>query len=207
VEEGEILAGKYRVERVLGQGGMGIVVSAMHEQLSQRVAIKLLLAEATADVTERFLREARAAVRLKSEHVARVIDVGALPTGAPYMVMEYLEGQDLSQLVRAGGALEVPEAVEYVLHACEAIAEAHAQGIVHRDLKPANLFLTRAADGTFTVKVLDFGVAPGAPASPASSRNEGVSRPAGAPPGGPSVELEGLGAVFLAAMAEAGELV
>jgi serine/threonine-protein kinase len=158
VAEGEVLAGKYRIERVLGQGGMGVVVAAMHLQLNQRVAIKLLLAGATADTVERFLREARAAVRLKSEHVARVIDVGALPDGAPYMVMEYLEGSDLSGVVRGTGALSVHDAVEYLLHACEAISEAHSIGIVHRDLKPANLFLTRAADGSSTVKVLDFGI-------------------------------------------------
>lgn len=158
VAEGEVLAGKYRIERVLGQGGMGVVVAAMHLQLNQRVAIKLLLAGATADIVERFLREARAAVRLKSQHVARVIDVGALPDGAPYMVMEYLEGSDLSGVVRSSGALSVYDAVEYLLHACEAISEAHSNGIVHRDLKPANLFLTRAADGTSTVKVLDFGI-------------------------------------------------
>ncbi len=158
VAEGDVLAGKYRIERVLGQGGMGVVVAAMHLQLNQRVAIKLLLAGATADIVERFLREARAAVRLKSQHVARVIDVGALPDGAPYMVMEYLEGSDLSGVVRSSGALSVYDAVEYLLHACEAISEAHSNGIVHRDLKPANLFLTRAADGTSTVKVLDFGI-------------------------------------------------
>ena len=158
VAEGDVLAGKYRIERVLGQGGMGVVVAAMHLQLNQRVAIKLLLAGATPDIVERFLREARAAVRLKSQHVARVIDVGALPDGAPYMVMEYLEGSDLSGVVRGTGALSVHDAVEYLLHACEAISEAHSIGIVHRDLKPANLFLTRAADGTGTVKVLDFGI-------------------------------------------------
>ena len=156
--EGEILAGKYRVDRILGQGGMGVVLLATHLQLDQRVAVKLLLPGASDDVTARFLREARAAVRLKSEHVARVIDVGELPNGAPFMVMEFLDGQDLSQLVRGSGPRAVPEAVEYLLHACEAIAEAHAQGIVHRDLKPANLFLTHAADGTHTVKVLDFGI-------------------------------------------------
>ncbi len=158
VAEGEVLAGKYRIERVLGQGGMGVVVAAMHLQLNQRVAIKLLLQGATPEVVERFLREARAAVRLKCQHVARVIDVGALPNGAPYMVMEYLEGSDLSQVVRATGALGVHDAVEYLLHACEAIGEAHSAGIIHRDLKPANLFLTRAADGSSTVKVLDFGI-------------------------------------------------
>ncbi|MEO5727397.1 MAG: protein kinase, partial [Byssovorax sp.] len=119
VAEGEVLAGKYRIERVLGQGGMGVVVAAMHLQLNQRVAIKLLLQGATPEVVERFKREARAAVRLKCQHVARVTDVGELPSGAPYMVMEYLEGNDLSQIVRGSGALSVPDAVLYLLHACE----------------------------------------------------------------------------------------
>jgi eukaryotic-like serine/threonine-protein kinase len=173
VAEGEVLAGKYRIERVLGQGGMGVVVAAMHLQLNQRVAIKLLLEGATAEVVERFQREARAAVRLKCQHVARVIDVGELPNGAPYMVMEYLEGNDLSQIVRASGALSVHDAVLYLLHACEAIGEAHSIGIVHRDLKPANLFLTRAADGSSTVKVLDFGISKTADAE--SSEGEGMS--------------------------------
>ncbi len=158
VAEGDVLAGKYRIERVLGQGGMGVVVAAMHLQLNQRVAIKLLLEGATAEIVERFQREARAAVRLKCQHVARVIDVGELPNGAPFMVMEYLDGNDLSQIVRGSGALSVPDAVLYLLHACEAIGEAHSIGIIHRDLKPANLFLTRAADGSSTVKVLDFGI-------------------------------------------------
>ena len=156
--EGEVLVGKYRVERVLGQGGAGIVLAAKHLQLGQRVAIKLLLKNATNESVTRFLREARAAVRLKSEHVARVVDVGEIAPGAPYMVMEYLEGTDLSQLVKSGGPLAVEDAVAYVLHACEAIAEAHSMGIIHRDLKPANLFLTTAADGSNTVKVLDFGI-------------------------------------------------
>ncbi|MFS8066498.1 MAG: serine/threonine-protein kinase, partial [Byssovorax sp.] len=173
IAEGEVLAGKYRIERVLGQGGMGVVVAAMHLQLNQRVAIKLLLQGATPEVVERFLREARAAVRLKCQHVARVIDVGALPDGAPYMVMEYLEGNDLSQIVRGSGALSVPDAVEYLLHACEAIGEAHSIGIIHRDLKPANLFLTRAADGTSTVKVLDFGISKTGESE--SSEGEGMS--------------------------------
>jgi serine/threonine-protein kinase len=156
--EGEVLAGKYRVERVLGQGGVGIVLAAKHLQLGQRVAIKMLLKNATNESVTRFLREARAAVRLKSEHVARVVDVGEIAPGEPYMVMEYLEGTDLSQIVKSGGPLAVQDAVAYVLHACEAIAEAHSMGIIHRDLKPANLFLTTAADGSNTVKVLDFGI-------------------------------------------------
>jgi serine/threonine protein kinase len=160
VNEGEILAGKYRVERVLGVGGMGVVVAALHLALDERVAIKFLLPEAltNAEAVARFAREARAAVKIKSQHVARVIDVGTLETGAPYMVMEFLKGQDLSNHLRAHGALPIADAVDYVLQACEALAEAHALGIVHRDLKPANLFLTTLADGSPCVKVLDFGI-------------------------------------------------
>jgi serine/threonine protein kinase len=160
VNEGEILAGKYRVERVLGVGGMGVVVAALHLALDERVAIKFLLPEAltNAEAVARFAREARAAVKIKSQHVARVIDVGTLETGAPYMVMEFLKGQDLSNYLHANGALPIADAVDYVLQACEALAEAHALGIVHRDLKPANLFLTTLADGSPCVKVLDFGI-------------------------------------------------
>ncbi len=158
ISEGEVLAGKYRIERILGRGGMGVVVQATHLQLGQRVAIKFLHERAKAENVERFLREARASVRLKSEHVARVLDVGELDNGAPYMVMEYLTGNDLSQVLKKRGQLPIAEAVGYVLDACEAIAEAHASGIIHRDLKPANLFLTTAADGSHMVKVLDFGI-------------------------------------------------
>jgi tRNA A-37 threonylcarbamoyl transferase component Bud32 len=156
---GDVLAGKYRVDRVLGQGGMGVVVAAHHLQLDERVAIKFLLPEmlANPEATMRFSREARAAVKIKSEHVARVTDVGVLDNGAPYMVMEYLEGSDLAAVV-ARGALPVEQAVDFLLQACEAIAEAHALGIVHRDLKPANLFLARLPGGIESVKVLDFGI-------------------------------------------------
>ena len=157
---GEVLAGKYRVERVLGSGGMGVVVAATHLRLEQLVAIKLLLDSAleSEEIVARFAREARAASRIQSEHVARVIDVGELASGAPYMVMEYLEGSDLSQLLETEGPLPVARAVDYVLEACEALAEAHAVGIVHRDLKPSNLFLANRADGSAIVKVLDFGI-------------------------------------------------
>ena len=158
VAAGQVLAGKYRIERVLGHGGMGVVVAAMHQQLHQRVAIKFLLPGASDQVVQRFLREGRAAVRLKSEHVARVLDVGELEDGSPYMVMEYLEGEDLLQRIRARGALPIEDAVTYLIHACSAIAEAHAAGIIHRDLKPANLFLTTGSDGAQMVKVLDFGI-------------------------------------------------
>ncbi len=158
--EGDVLAGKFRIERVLGVGGMGMVVSALHLHLDERVAIKFLLPEAlgNGEAVARFGREARAAVKIKSEHVARVIDVGALENGAPFMVMELLRGHDLSNLLRERGALPIAVAVQYVLQACEALAEAHAIGIVHRDLKPANLFVTARADGTPCVKVLDFGI-------------------------------------------------
>src|ERR1700722_6382786 len=154
---GDVLAGKYRVERVIGQGGMGVVVAATHLQLGQLVALKFTTLD-SGPAVERFLREARSAVRLRSEHVARVTDVGTLETGAPYMVMEYLEGQDLSQVLRDRGPLAVPDAVGYVVQACEAVAEAHGLGIVHRDLKPHNLFLTSGVSGLPKVKVLDFGI-------------------------------------------------
>jgi serine/threonine-protein kinase len=161
VREGDILAGKYRVDRVLGVGGMGVVVAAHHVELDDRVAIKFLLPEAlhNGEAVARFAREAQAAVKIKSEHVARVTDVGRLDNGAPYIVMEYLEGLDLSAWLQQRGALAIDQAVEFLLQACEAIAEAHALGIVHRDLKPANLFVIRRADGGLSVKVLDFGIA------------------------------------------------
>ena len=160
VQIGEMIAGKYRVERVLGIGGMGVVVAAMHVDLLELRAIKLLLASAAADadLTKRFLREARAAGRLKDEHVAKVYDVGRLDGGTPYIVMEHLDGCDLNVLVKTHGPRPVAEAVTHVLQAIEGIAEAHAAGIVHRDLKPANLFLTTSSDGSPCVKVLDFGI-------------------------------------------------
>jgi serine/threonine-protein kinase len=160
VQEGEILAGKYRIERVLGAGGMGMVVAARHIELDEHVAIKFLLPETldNPEVVARFSREARAAVRIKSEHVARIIDVGRMASGAPYIVMEYLEGEDLASWLERRGALSVDQALDFVLQACEAIAAAHALGIIHRDLKPANLFVVRLGDGRQRVKVLDFGI-------------------------------------------------
>ena len=159
-EPGTILAGKFRIDRILGQGGMGVVVAAHHIQLDEQVAIKFLLPEAleSKEAVARFEREARAAVKIKSEHIARVSDVGTLDNGAPYMVMEYLQGRDLSAVLEEGGPLPDEAAADYVLQACEALAEAHAIGIVHRDLKPPNLFLINRADGSPCVKVLDFGI-------------------------------------------------
>jgi serine/threonine protein kinase len=160
VREGDIIAGKYRIDRVLGAGAMGVVVAAHHLKLDERVAIKFLQPEAlaNAEAVVRFEREARAAVRIKSEHVARVLDVGTLENGAPYMVMEHLEGIDLAAWLQERGPIPIAQAVEFVLQALEAIAEAHRLGIVHRDLKPANLFVVRRADGLDAIKVLDFGI-------------------------------------------------
>jgi hypothetical protein len=154
VKAGDVLAGKYRVERVLGVGGMGVVVAAHHIQLDEKVALKFLLPAAlrSPEALGRFEREARAAVKIKSEHVARVSDVGRLENGAPYMVMEYLDGGDLQEMLTRG-PLPADQAVEFVLQACEAIAEAHALGIVHRDLKPSNLFVVRRADGLLSVGI------------------------------------------------------
>jgi len=160
VAPGDVLAGKYHVERVLGAGAMGVVVVAMHTQLDQRVAIKFLLPDVLGDETavSRFAREAKAAARIRSEHVVRVIDVSTLESGAPYMVMEYLDGVDLAQMLEERGPLPVEDAVDYVLQALEALCEAHLAGIVHRDLKPSNMFLAKRPDGSPVVKILDFGI-------------------------------------------------
>ncbi|MCL2450976.1 MAG: serine/threonine protein kinase [Polyangiaceae bacterium] len=158
--DGDLVGGRFVVERVLGVGGMGVVVAARHAQLGQRVAIKFLRRSAASspEAVGRFLREARAVVGLQSAHVVRVMDVGTLDDGLPYMVMEHLSGTDLGHVLEVRTALPVEEGVDYVLQAIEAIAEAHAAGIVHRDLKPSNLFLTVRPDGSPLVKVLDFGI-------------------------------------------------
>ncbi len=160
VKPGDVIAGKFRVERVLGAGGMGVVVAAHHLQLDEKVAIKFLLpgALASSEMISRFIREARAAVKIKSQHVARVIDVSQLEDGSPYMVMEYLDGMDLSEWLEKRGPLAVPQAIDFLLQACDALAQAHVLGIVHRDLKPANLFRVRSPDGSDLIKVLDFGI-------------------------------------------------
>jgi len=159
IEVGDVIDGRFRVERVLGRGGMGVVVQAMHLQLQEYVAIKVLRAEAAKDEQSRarFLREARASARLRSEHVVRLMDFGLYERGSPAIVMEYLEGSDLGALLE-NGPLSVDDTVEYVLQATEGLAEAHALGLIHRDLKPGNLFVSSATDGSTLVKVLDFGV-------------------------------------------------
>jgi serine/threonine-protein kinase len=157
---GTVLQGKYRVEHVLGEGGMGIVVAAVHLGLDQRVALKMLRPELRRmpEVVERFQREARAASKIEGAHVAKVLDVGALDDGTPFMVMEHLEGHDLSSVRRGGIPLLPALAASYVIEACEAIAEAHGLGIIHRDVKPANLFLAKKRSGKTEIKVLDFGI-------------------------------------------------
>src|SRR5688572_12959490 len=161
VKPGDMLGGKYKVERILGAGGMGVVVAARHVDLGQRVALKFMLKESMTDPSqaERFLREAKAAVQLKSAHTARVLDVGRLKNGEPYMVMEYLEGRDLDDELRTTGPMPPYKAVDFILQACEALAEAHGLGMIHRDVKPKNMFLTTKVDGRPFVKVLDFGLA------------------------------------------------
>ncbi|WP_437581794.1 serine/threonine-protein kinase [Sorangium sp. So ce887] len=162
-QPGELIAAKYRVERVVAIGGMGVVLAARNEDLDQQVAIKILRQDALTnqEAVARFLREARTAARLQGEHVARVFDVGTTESGVPFMVMEFLSGLDLQQVIDTHGPLPIQDAVDYVLQALEAVAEAHAAGVVHRDIKPSNLFLAEHTDGTRHIKVLDFGISKG----------------------------------------------
>src|SRR3954468_11534176 len=157
---GDSLARKFRIDRIIGAGGMGVVVAAHHLGLDKPVAIKLMRPELRArkDFVRRFVREARAAARLNSRHVAHVYDVGVLDDGAPYIVMEYLDGVDLASWLRQRGPAPVSLAAALVLQACDAIAEAHTAGIIHRDLKPANLLVIAGGDGEPLVKVLDLGI-------------------------------------------------
>ncbi|MBK8259500.1 MAG: protein kinase [Polyangiaceae bacterium] len=182
IKVGDVIAAKYRVEKVLGAGAMGVVVAARHEDLKELRAIKFMLPTALGDAegVERFLREARSAARLRSQHVAKVQDFGRLENGAPYIVMEYLDGGDLKALLEARGTLTVPEAAGFVLQVCEALAEAHQAGIVHRDLKPANMFLTTVA-GKPCVKVLDFGIAKLSEGGPGAAEMTGTSALLGTP--------------------------
>jgi eukaryotic-like serine/threonine-protein kinase len=164
LDVGMVVAGKYRLERLIGKGAMGAVYEARHELLERRVALKFISEEhaTTPDCARRFLNEARAAAGIESEHVAHILDAGQLDGGAPFMVLEMLDGEDLAQILEDAVARRTPLAAErvvgWVLEALEGLAEAHALGIVHRDLKPANLFLAKRRDGRSILKVLDFGI-------------------------------------------------
>ncbi|HSO34485.1 MAG TPA: serine/threonine-protein kinase [Labilithrix sp.] len=159
LDVGDVLAKKYRLERLVGEGGTGVVVAARHLQLDRLVAIKFLrTALASDEIRTRFEREARAIGQIESEHVVLVLDVGALDDYSPYMVMEYLEGRDLAKVLKEDGTLSIEDTVDCMLQVCEALEQAHESGIIHRDLKPANLFLTRREDGGPHIKVVDFGI-------------------------------------------------
>lgn len=155
-----MLLGKYRVERELGKGGMGVVLAVRHLELDEVFALKVLLPESIErrDSVDRLIREAQVTARIRSEHIVKVFDVGRLDPDRPYMLMEHLLGNDLKQVLRTRGPLPVHEVIDYVLQACGALAEAHAQGVVHRDIKPSNLFLAERPNGTLQIKVIDFGI-------------------------------------------------
>jgi serine/threonine protein kinase len=156
-----MVADKYRLDRLLGRGGMGAVYAATHVELERPCAIKLLLSDFTSDTDalERFRREARAAARLNHPNVADTYDYGVLPDGGAYIVMELVEGQTLREFMDAAGALPVAEAAEIAGQVAAGVDTAHRSGIVHRDLKPSNIILTRDHQEHLQAKVVDFGVA------------------------------------------------
>src|SRR5882724_3842816 len=158
-----VVAGKYRVERLLGRGAMGSVWAARHTTLGHMVAIKFIHPELTEneDALRRFQTEARAAAKLKSRHVAQVHDHGVTSTGIPYIVMEFLEGQSLESAITERGPLPPDEVIEIIVQAANALEVAHKAGIVHRDLKPENIMLARDSESKlgYTVKLVDFGIA------------------------------------------------
>jgi eukaryotic-like serine/threonine-protein kinase len=158
---GETLGGKYRLTGELGRGGMGAVFAATHLRLARQVAIKVVLPDVARrpELAYRFEHEARVAARLHGRHTVRVLDVDTTPEGLPYLVMELLKGHSLRDELARRGPLPVEDAVRYLREACEGVDEAHRAGIVHRDLKPANLFLSEEPDGSWAVKVVDFGIA------------------------------------------------
>ncbi|MET0593874.1 MAG: serine/threonine-protein kinase, partial [Polyangiaceae bacterium] len=157
---GTVISGKYRIDSILGRGAMGVVVAATHLELREAIALKFLYAktDGSEDFKSRFRREAQVSAKLRNEHITRVLDVGTWREGAMYMVMEYLAGNDLRKMIRGQGPFPIGAAVEYIVQVCEGVAEAHAHGIIHRDLKPSNLLVTKRADGSDLVKILDFGI-------------------------------------------------
>lgn len=158
---GSVVGGKYRLVRCIGEGGMGEVYEAHHVTVGRRFALKFLqrhLAQYQ-DALERFRREARAAGALENEHIAGVLDFDTASDGTPFLVMEYLVGESVAELLRREGPLPVTRAVSIVLQVCRGLKAAHDAGIIHRDLKPDNLFSLRRADGSELIKILDFGIA------------------------------------------------
>jgi eukaryotic-like serine/threonine-protein kinase len=210
---GHIIAYKYWIEKVIGHGGMGVIHQAQHLRLGQRVAIKVMRPAlmGIAGMTTRFLREARAASQVKSEHVCRVLDIDMLPSGMPYIVFEHLEGLDLAELLRTAGPLPIAEAARYLVEACDAIAETHRLGIVHRDLKPSNLFLATWCNGRRIIKVLDYGISKTYSADARESTRTGITlgspqymAPEQVQPGrhfSGRVDIWGLGAILYALLA------
>lgn len=159
---GDVILGRFVLERELGRGGMGVVFAARHTTLTEKVvAVKFLLERAPVDPTirERFIREAKALSGIANEHVLNVLDVGQLDDGPPFLVTEYLEGLDLSDLLQKNGPLDPKTAVDFILQACVGLAAVHAKGVIHRDLKPSNLFLTKGLQDKPLIKILDFGLA------------------------------------------------
>lgn len=159
VAEGDVVRERYRIEKIVGEGGTGVVVSATDVKERKKVAIKFLRrALETSELRTRFEREALAIAKLASEHVVAVLDAGTLDDGAPFMVMEHLEGRDLARVLKEDGPLPIPAAVDCMMQVCDALARAHELGIVHRDLKPANVFLEDRGDGKVHAKIVDFGI-------------------------------------------------
>jgi serine/threonine-protein kinase len=158
---GSVVDGRYELVRLIGRGGMGRVFEVRHRLIKRRGALKCLHSYHVRDeaVVARFLAEARAAAAIGSEHIVDITDAGVTHDGTPYLVMEYLDGEDFSKLLKREGPLAPATAVELVMQACRGLIAAHRKGIIHRDLKPENLLVTRGADGVARVKILDFGMA------------------------------------------------
>jgi len=159
ISEGDLIASRYMLGGVIGEGGTGIIVSATDTKDNKPVAIKFIRrALETNELRTRFEREARAIAKIASEHVVGLLDVGTLDDGAAFMVMEHLEGRDLSRILKEDGPMAIDRAVECMVQVCHALAKAHSAGIVHRDLKPANIFLEDKNDEKIHVKIFDFGI-------------------------------------------------
>ncbi len=173
---GTLIDGKLRLERKLGDGGMGSVWLAEHLKVERKVALKLLSPRLVHDAAAResFLREARAIARLRSGYVPQILDFGATADGTPFIAMERLNGRDLHERIARGGALEFTDVVTLVSHIAAALGEAHSLGIVHRDVKPENVFLVPDDDGGFVAKLIDFGIAAWLGTDEASSRLAGT---------------------------------